>query len=132
MKKLKQITALIGVIALVGLYVSTLVLALIGSAEAINLLKVAVYATIVLPVLLWAYSFIYRLLKGQQNDDTSDKKYNLNNTKSKTPSAIASRAQICLIFHFIIRTQPIFSLRLTIARQEKIGWVLNLRCELFN
>ena len=71
MKKLKQITALIGVI---GLYVSTLVLALIGSAEAINLLKVAVYATIVLPVLLWAYSFIYRLLKGKQNDDTSDKK----------------------------------------------------------
>lgn len=74
MKKLKQITALIGVIALVGLYVSTLVLSLIGSAEAINLLKVAVYATIVLPVLLWAYSFIYRLLKGKQNDDTSDKK----------------------------------------------------------
>ena len=32
MKKLKQITALIGVIALAGLYVSTLVLALIGSA----------------------------------------------------------------------------------------------------
>ena len=74
MKKLKQITALIGVIALVGLYVSTLVLALIDSAVAINLLKVAVYATIVLPVLLWAYSFIYRLLKGKQNDDTSDKK----------------------------------------------------------
>ena len=74
MKKLKQITALIGVIALIGLSVSTLVLALIGSAEAINLLKVAVYATIVLPVLLWAYSFIYRLLKGKQNDDTSDKK----------------------------------------------------------
>ena len=68
MKKLKQITALIGVIALVGLYVSTLVLALIGSEEAINLLKVAVYATIVLPVLLWAYSFIYRMLKGKQND----------------------------------------------------------------
>ena len=63
MKKLKQITALIGVIALAGLYVSTLVLALIGSEQCINLLKAAVYATIVLPVLLWAYSFIYRLIK---------------------------------------------------------------------
>ena len=61
MKKLKQITALIGVIALAGLYVSTLVLALIGSEQCINLLKAAVYATIVLPVLLWAYSFIYRM-----------------------------------------------------------------------
>ena len=70
----KKFQILAGVIALIGLYVSTLVLALIGSAEAINLLKVAVYATIVLPVLLWAYSFIYRLLKGKQNDDTSDKK----------------------------------------------------------
>ena len=72
MKKLKQITALIGVIALAGLYVSTLVLALIGSADAINLLKVAVYATIVLPVLLWAYSFIYRMMKGKQNDSMDD------------------------------------------------------------
>ena len=72
MKKLKQITALIGVIALVGLYISTLVLALIGSAEAINLLKVAVYVTIVLPVLLWAYSFIYRMLKRKQNDSGND------------------------------------------------------------
>ena len=73
MKKLKQITALIGIVALVGLYVSTLVLALIGSAEAISLLKAAVYATIVLPVLLWAYSFIYRMMKGKQNDDTPEK-----------------------------------------------------------
>ena len=68
MKKLKQITALIGVIALAGLYISTLVLALIGSEQALNLLKTAVYATIVLPVLLWAYSFIYRMLKGNQDD----------------------------------------------------------------
>ena len=72
MKNLKQITALIGVIALAGLYVSTLVLALIGSVEAINLLKAAVYATIVLPVLLWAYSFIYRIMKGKQNDSGND------------------------------------------------------------
>ena len=55
MKKLKQITALIGVIALAGLYISTLVLALIGSEQALNLLKTAVYATIVLPVGLFFY-----------------------------------------------------------------------------
>lgn len=66
MKKLKQITALIGVIALAGLYVSTLVLALIGSEQCINLLKAAVYTTIVLPVLMWAYSFIYRMVRKDQ------------------------------------------------------------------
>lgn len=72
MKKLKQITALIGVIALVALYVSTLVLALIGSENSLNLLKAAVYATIVLPVLLWAYSFIYKLLKKYYGSDTKE------------------------------------------------------------
>lgn len=71
MKKLKQITALVGVIALAGLYVSTLVLALIGSEQCINLLKAAVYATIVLPVLLWAYSFIYRMVRKDSHPHTS-------------------------------------------------------------
>lgn len=63
MKKIKQITALIGVIVLLGLYVSTIVLACIGSDTAMRLLRAAVYATIVLPVLLWAYSLIYKVLK---------------------------------------------------------------------
>ena len=53
MKRLKQITALIGVIVLLGLYVSTVVLACIGSDTAMRLLRAAIYATIVLPVLLW-------------------------------------------------------------------------------
>lgn len=75
MKKVKQILALAGVILLAALYISTLVLALIGSATALNLLKVAIYATIVVPVLLWAYSFIYRLLKDNnvhKKDDSPD------------------------------------------------------------
>ncbi len=63
MKRLKQITALIGVIVLLGLYVSTVVLACIGSDTAMRLLRAAIYATIVLPVLLWAYSLIYKVLK---------------------------------------------------------------------
>ncbi len=63
MKKLRRVTALIGVIALVALYVSTLVLALIGGENMMNVFWAAIVATIVLPVLLWAYSFIYKLLK---------------------------------------------------------------------
>lgn len=63
MKKLKQITALVGVILLVALYVSTLVLALMGGEKALTLLRAAIYCTIIVPVLLWAYSFIFRLVK---------------------------------------------------------------------
>lgn len=69
MKKVKQIIALIGVIVLVGLYAGTLVLACIGGERAAELLKASIYATIVLPVLLWAYSFIYRLLKNHYSED---------------------------------------------------------------
>lgn len=73
MKKVKRIIALLGVILLLALYISTVVLACIGSENALNLLRAAIYATIVVPVLLWAYSFIYKLLKnnGSQKDDTN-------------------------------------------------------------
>lgn len=79
MKKIKQILAISGCILLIALYVSTLVFALIGSSDAMNLFRASIYATIVVPVLIWAYSFIYRLLKKHysdpdpgQNAETSD------------------------------------------------------------
>lgn len=73
MKKVKRIIALAGIILLIALYVSTLVLALIGSEQALNLLKATIFSTIVVPVLLWAYSFIYRLLKDHYSPDSEDK-----------------------------------------------------------
>lgn len=77
MKKVKRVIAMIGVIALLALYVSTIVLAIIGSEQAMNLLKAAIYSTVVLPVLLWAYSFIYKLLQdhfsaGNEETDETD------------------------------------------------------------
>ena len=74
MKKTKQILAIIGVIILVGLYATTLVLAIIGSETSLNMLKAALYATVVVPVLLWAYSFIYKLLKNHYSDNKKDDK----------------------------------------------------------
>lgn len=72
MKKIKQILAILGCILLVGLYVSTLVFALIGSEDTMNLFRASVYATVVVPVLIWAYSFIYRLLKNHSGDIKKD------------------------------------------------------------
>lgn len=72
MKKLKQITALIGVIVLVALYISTLVIAIRGGENSGRLLAASIYATVVLPVLLWAYTFIYKLI--QQHVDLDKKK----------------------------------------------------------
>lgn len=63
MKKVKQVLAMIGVVLLALLYLSTLVFALLGK-EFMSWLMAAVAATIILPVLIWAYGFIYKLLKG--------------------------------------------------------------------
>lgn len=74
MKNKKRILAIIGVCILVGLYASTLIFALIGSELSTNLLKAAVACTILLPILLYGYMLLYRLLKkNEENKDASDK-----------------------------------------------------------
>lgn len=73
MKRLKQITAMIGVIVLIALYVITLVLAVIGSDQSMQLFKAALYASVILPVLLWAYSFIYKLLKNNYSPEARER-----------------------------------------------------------
>ena len=73
MKKVKQVLAILLILILIGLYVSTLVFAIIGSERAMVWLKISIYATIVLPVLLWTYGFIYKMItkKKGKNDDVS-------------------------------------------------------------
>ena len=71
MHKLTRIFALIGAILLAGLYICTLILALIDSAYTSDLLKAAIASTIILPVLLYAYILIYRLAK--HSDDYPEK-----------------------------------------------------------
>ena len=61
MKKVKQILAIVGVIILVGLYVSTIVCAVSASENFMNMLMTSIYASVIIPVLIWAYSFIYKL-----------------------------------------------------------------------
>ena len=62
MKNIKRILAVIGVILLIGMYVCTLIFALIGSPASDDLL---------IPVLLYGFILITRLLKNKndQNDD---------------------------------------------------------------
>lgn len=69
MKKVKQILALLGAIILVGLYVATLFCALSANENFMNLLMASIYATVIVPVLIWAYSFIYKLLKKDSNSE---------------------------------------------------------------
>ena len=63
MKKGKQILAIIGIALLIALYLSTLVFAMIGSPDTMGWFKASIYATVIVPVLIWAYALVYRLLK---------------------------------------------------------------------
>ena len=73
MKKTRQILAIIGIIILIGMYAFTLICALSSNENFMSMLMASIYATAVIPVLIWAITFIYKLFK--KDDD------NINDTK---------------------------------------------------
>lgn len=83
MKKLKRIMALILAIFLFSLYGLTLIVSIVGGANQDSMLKACIYSTIVIPIFLWTYNLLYRVLKKdaplqQKEEDTlnSDAKKN--------------------------------------------------------
>ena len=70
MKKAKQILAIIGVILLVALYVTTLIFAITDNTGTMSMFVASVVATVVIPVLIWAYTFIFKLLKNHYGPDS--------------------------------------------------------------
>lgn len=66
--KAKRILAIIGVILLAILYLSTLVFALLGR-DFMNWLMAAIVASIMIPVMIWAFGFIYKLVKGDKEEE---------------------------------------------------------------
>lgn len=70
MKKSKRIFALIGAVLLICLYGSTLIFAFVDHSASLGLLKASIAATILLPVLLYAYTLVYRLSHKNKPDDT--------------------------------------------------------------
>lgn len=65
--KAKRMFAMAGVILLIGLYLSTLICALFAKENVMNFMMASIYATVIIPVLMWAYSLICRLIKKDQD-----------------------------------------------------------------
>ncbi len=74
MKKIKRLLAIIGAILLIALYIITLICAITDSSNTMQMFSASVFATFVIPVLIWAYSFIYRILKNHDDSSAEDKK----------------------------------------------------------
>ena len=74
MKNTKRILSILGVILLVGMYLATLIFALIDSPVAFECLKVSIGLTILIPVLLWIYLAMFRYIeqRRQANEDASN------------------------------------------------------------
>lgn len=73
MKTLQRIFALAGAVLLAGLYIVTLVLAFMHSELASALFRASFAFTILLPVLLYAMTLVYRLLKDRyKKEDIHD------------------------------------------------------------
>ena len=68
-EKVKRILALVGVILLAGIYAATLILSLIDSPWAKGWLKVSVVMSVVVPVVIYGYILVYRILKNKRDKD---------------------------------------------------------------
>lgn len=69
---LRRILAWVGIVLLAGMYVADLILALIGSPAAMTLLKISLFMTLVLPLLLWVMLVLLGKT-GWQNDQVNGK-----------------------------------------------------------
>ncbi len=61
MKKLKQILAILGIIALVSMYALTIFAALFDPTATLSYLAAAVAATILIPAILWILGMFLRI-----------------------------------------------------------------------
>lgn len=79
--KSKRILAMAGVVIILICYAIALVCAFIGSPNARSMLMAALFCTIVVPVILYAYQMIYRLgtrdkhtAEGSSEDNKAEQK----------------------------------------------------------
>ena len=82
MKIAKQILAIIGVVLLVALYVTTLIFAITDNTGTMSMFVASVVATVVIPVLIWAYTFIFQLIKKHYGPDSDSEEDNSSDGNS--------------------------------------------------
>ena len=63
MSKVKRVLAIIGIILLVGLYVSTIVCALLDDPRTFHFLGAAIVASILVPAIIWLVGMFIKIGK---------------------------------------------------------------------
>lgn len=73
-QKIKRVLALAAVIIIVLLYAATFVLSFLPGDQAKDLLMVSIVATVVIPVLLYIYLWLFRLFNGDKKEQDDPEK----------------------------------------------------------
>lgn len=79
--KLKRIVCIAGVVILIGLYIVTLISAIFSTPATGNLFMACIFATVVLPVFMYAWLLIAKVLK--QNTDSTLKAMDKKDSKKQ-------------------------------------------------
>ncbi len=66
MKKVRQLLAIIGVVLLVGLYVTTIVFALLDDPRTFHFLGASIAATVIIPVMIWVIGIFVKMNKKEE------------------------------------------------------------------
>lgn len=72
MKQIRRILAILGIVLLVSMYLITLFCAVFGTGNDMAMFKASVTCTILVPILIWGYTVIYRLAKGRQEKELQE------------------------------------------------------------
>ncbi|MBR1743190.1 MAG: hypothetical protein IJ733_15240 [Lachnospiraceae bacterium] len=72
-KKLKRILAWIAVVILVGLYITTVVMAILVTPNTVHMFRTSVMATIMVPIMMYVVLFLYRLIHPEDTEDSFEK-----------------------------------------------------------
>ena len=67
--RFRRVLAFAGVLILAGLYLASLILAILGDERSSNLLMASIFASIVLPVLLYAYQLAWKITHRDREED---------------------------------------------------------------
>lgn len=69
MKKMKQILAILGIVVILGLNILLIVTAGGASENNTDAFNAAIVAVVLVPVLLWIYLYIFKILKNRKENE---------------------------------------------------------------
>lgn len=68
MKSSKRIFAIIGIVLLAALYITTLILAFVDPTEGNSYFKASLFLCVVVPVMIYAYILTYRFMRDKKQE----------------------------------------------------------------